>query len=729
MPSTNKLLQDGQKETRLTSWAKEPTVSQLRQDLLEAKSAHDSHVSQVNHWLNNLYVRGPAKIKSNPGFSSLVPKLIRKQAEWRYAALSEPFLSTDDIFNVYPVTFEDKQGAIQNGLILNNQFNTKLNKVNFIDAYVRAAVNEGTVIVRVGWDYRTQKVNEDVPVLEYRRDPSQLPLMQQLDQWQQNNNPQYAQLPPEIQQAHALYQQHGEPYSPVITGTETKTVEKVLRNQPTVQVCDYRNVILDPSCEGNPEQARFAIYGFETSMDELKKAGIYKNLQQINTNSASPLNAPDYTSADDSNFNFSDDSRKRIVAYEYWGQWDIDGSGTTKPIVATFVNNTMIRMEENPFPDKSIPFVVVPYLPVPKSVFGEPDGELLEDNQKVVGAVTRGMIDILGRSANGQTGIRKDALDVTNRRKFDKGQDYEFNANVDPRQAIFMHTFPEIPQSVQFMLGMQNAEAESLTGVKAFNNGISGAGLGDTAAGVRGALDASSKRELGILRRLADGMLKIGRKIIAMNAEFLSEEEVVRVTNDEFVKVRRDDLPGNYDLRLTISTAEEDNQKAQELAFMLQTMGNSMDPSMSQLLLADIARLRKMPDLAKKIESYQPQPDPLAQQKAQLEIKLLEAQIAREQAMAQQNNTSAMLDQARAATEQARTRNLNSDSDLKDLDYVEQESGVKQERDLQKQGQQAEANTKMKIVEQSMKHNHSLLQEHAKADLQAKTNKQPNPAS
>lgn len=41
----------------------------------------------------------------------------------------------------------------------------------------------------------------------------------------------------------------------------------------------------------------------------------------------------------------------------------------------------------------------------------------------------------------------------------------------------------------------------------------------NTATGVRSALDSTSKRELGILRRLSAGLEKIGRKIIAMNAE------------------------------------------------------------------------------------------------------------------------------------------------------------------------------------------------------------------
>ena len=61
---------------------------------------------------------------------------------------------------------------------------------------------------------------------------------------------------------------------------------------------------------------------------------------------------------------------------------------------------------------------------------------------------------------------------------------------------------------------------------------ITGAGA---AAGIRGVLDAASKREMAILRRLAKGMTEIGNKIIAMNAVFLSEKEVIRVTNKEFI--------------------------------------------------------------------------------------------------------------------------------------------------------------------------------------------------
>lgn len=682
----------------LTKWRNPPSLMNLKQDFEEAKPAHDSQVTQIDTWLDNYHVENKAKVNSPDGNSKIVPKLIRKQAEWRYPALSEPFLSTTDVFNVSPITWEDREGAIQNQLVLNKQFNCDIDKIQFVDDLVRTAVDEGTVIIRTGWEFEEEEVEEDVPDVEYRVNPQLAPMHQHLDQLEQESPSQYdTDVPDEMKQAHELYKENGVPIEPVILGYKTVKVLKTIKNVPTAEVCDYRNVFIDPTCLGNIKKARFIVYSFETDLSRLRKDGKYKNLEMINLDSNSILNSPDHNGPDNQhNFNFRDEPRKKIVAYEYWGFWDIDKTGIVKPIVVTWVGNTIIRMEENPFPDKALPFVVIPYLPVRRSVYGEPDGALLEDNQKIMGAVTRGMIDIMGKSANGQTGIRKDALDATNKRKFMKGQDYEFNANVDPRQAIFMHTYPEIPQSAQFMLQVQQMEAESLTGVKSFSQGVSGASLGDVAAGIRGALDAASKRELAILRRISAGVVEVGRKFISMNSEFLSEKEVIRITNDKFVTVRRDDLAGKFDLTLSISTAEEDANKAQELAFMLQTMGNNMDPAMSRMILSDIARLRKMPDLAQKIESYQPEPDPMQQQMQQLQMQLLQAQVASEQARAQ-------LDQAKAMTEQVKQAHIQSDADLKNLDFVEQESGVKQERDLQKIGEQARSQMGLKAIDSHMK--------------------------
>ena len=636
----------------LTDWKKPPTLEDLKQDLESANVAHKAHELEVDSWLRVL--AGEQTINAKRGRSKLVPKLVRKQAEWRYAALSEPFLSTDDLFNTSPATFEDKEAALQNGLVLNYQINCKIDKVAFIDEYVRTAVDEGTVVVRVGWEFEEgeRRVYEDVMEVQPVFNP---------DTGQPVVDPETGQV-----------------QSQEVKVGQTESMQVVtIKNQPVLTVCEYSNLVIDPTCEGDLEKASFVIYSFETSLSDLKKDGRYTNLDDINFEDKSVLSEPDYKiNSDDPSFTFKDKARKKVLAREYWGFWDINDTGIVEPIVATWVGSTFIRMEKNPYPDKKLPFVLVQYLPKRNNVYGEPDAALIEDNQKIVGAVTRGIIDIIGRSASGQQGIRKDALDVTNARKFERGEDYKFNATVDPRQAFHMEVYPEIPRSAIEVLQMQHNDAEALTGVKAFTSGISGQALGVTATGIRSALDATSKRELGILRRLSNGINQIGRKIISMNSEFLEDEEIIRITNEEFVAINRNDLGGKYDIKLNISTAEADEQKGSELAFMLQTMGNSMPAEMSQMVLADIAKLRKMPDLAKRIEEYQPQPDPVAEMKAKLEVALLEAQIANETAKAKENEVDVALKTAKTQTEQAKARSMHSDADSKDLSFVEQESGV-----------------------------------------------------
>lgn len=688
----------------LTDWKNPPTVAALQEDLQAAKRAHNDQTTKVTNWLNNLNVEGDAKVKTPKGRSKHVPRLIRKQAEWRYASLSEPFLNTYDLFDAKPVTWEDKESAKQNKLLLNHQINQKIDKTAFIDEYVRTAVDEGTVIVRVGWDFEEATETVTKPTFKFVPDDSMIPVFEEMIQLQEENPTAFMQdVPEELHQAMELTQAQGVPVRPVISGSEEVEETRTVKNHPTLDVCNHDNTVIDPTCLGKLSNAKFVIYSYETTKAELAKDPRYKNLDHIQVNDSSALADPDHEVEDNSDFTFVDDARKKVILREYWGYWAIHGEdGELVPFVASWIGRTMVRLEESPFPDKQLPFVKVQYLPARRKIYGEPDGHLLEENQKIAGAVTRGMIDTMARSANGQMAIRKDALDVTNLRKFQNGGDYEFNANVDPRQAFYMHQYPEIPASAQYMLGLQNAEAEGLTGVKAFSQGLSGEALGDLAAGVNGVLDAASKREAGILRRLANGLVEIGYKFISMNAEFLEDDEVIRVTNEEFVPIRRDDLGGRIDLSLSISTAEEDDARAKELAFMLQTNGPNGDPGEVRLIRAEIARLRKMPDLAKRIEEYQPQPDPLDQRKKELEIELLLAQIRETDAQALERQSDAALNQAKAG-------NTQSDTDLKNLDFVEQESGVKQERELEQHGAQANANMRLKEFEHTLKQEDTAL--------------------
>ena len=679
---------------KLTEWKKEPSLEDLKHDVENAKPTHHAHMAKIRKWLDNLHVEGSAKPQTRKGRSSVQPKLIRKHAEWRYSSLTEPFLSSEKLFTVSPVSWEDRPAARQNELVINWQFQNKINSVGFIDEYVRTAVDEGTVVVRVGWNRETVEEEVTVPVYGYFpvMDPAEAEQLQQAMQILGDDPSAAEQMPPELVESIRYSQENQGLFKARVLEHTQVTQEKVIKNEPTVEVFDLANLYVDPSCGGDPDKALFMALTWEATYAELKQYGDrYKNLESVNWTDSTVLGTPDHETTTPAEMQFRDRSRKKVVVTEYWGMYDIEGDGRLQPIVAAWIGNTMIRCELNPFPDGKPPFVITTFMPLRKSIYGEPDGELLEDNQRILGAVTRGMIDLLARSANGQRGMSKAMLDVVNRRRFENGEDYEFNPAVHPSNGIFEHKFPEIPQSAMQMAANQNMDAESLTGVKTYDQGLDGKSLGPSATAARGVLDASSKREMGILRRLAKGISRVGLKIIAMNQEFMSEEETIRLTNDQFVQVRRDELQGNFDMTVSIATAEEDNARANDLSFMLQTMGNNMDFNMTKMILTEICRLRRMPDLARAIEKFEPQPDPLAEQMKQLEIAELEAKVQKLQA-------EAMESQAKAQKALADARMASSKADLTDLDYVEQETGTKHLRDIDRISQQSEANTNREIT-------------------------------
>lgn len=668
----------------ITDWVNEPTVEVLKRDLELAKQSHDEQNSKISKWNDLLTISGSSKPKKVKGRSSVQPKLVRRQAEWRYPALSEPFLNSDKIFTVSPRTFEDLDSAKQNELLLNYQFDTKLNKVNFIDNYVRTVVDEGTCIIQVGWDRQTIKVQEEVPVYSYFpvEDPQDLQILQEAQNLRQSNPREYEEkIDDQIKASIEYTEQVGEPVMAELSGSQIVETEKVVDNKPIVKILDNKNVYIDPTCNGDFNNALFVILSFETNQAECLKAGIYSNLDKVNWSANEPSNDGEHNSLTEENFK-DDLMRRKVVAYEYWGYYDIHKDGNLVPIVATWIGNVMIRMEENPYPDGKLPFVLVQYLPVKRSIFGEPDSELLEENQQIMGAITRGLIDNLARSANAQQGFAKGMLDPLNKRRFENGEDYEFNPNLPPNLGYIEHSFNELPQTVIGYLQMLNSDAESLTGVKSFSGGLSGNAYGNVAAGVQGMIDAATKRETAILRRLAYGIAEVGNKIIAMNAVFLSDTEVIRVTNRQFIEIKREDIKGNFDLKVDINTVEMDQNKAQDLGFMLQTIGPNIDPAITFKILAEIAELKRIPSLAEELRNYRPQPDPIEEQKRQLEVQE---------------------EQAKVEFVQARSEKLMAETNKINIEATQLADGTAHQYDMEKQRAQANANQDLEVTKSILK--------------------------
>jgi hypothetical protein len=273
-----------------------------------------------------------------------------------------------------------------------------------------------------------------------------------------------------------------------------------------------------------------------------------------------------------------------------------------------------------------------------------------------------------------------------------------------------------------------------LTGVKSFSGGINGASLGATATGARGAMDATSVRRMNIVRNIAENLVKpLLRKWMAYNAEFLEDEEVVRVTNSEFVPVRRDDLAGAIDIDLSIATAEDNAAKSQELSFLLQTMGQSLPFDVTKHIMADIMELMRMPDKAERLRTFEQPQDPMMEQmkqlemmRLQMEIKKMEADIADKYARAAENEIDAKLKTQKVQVEANKARLLGSQADKLDLDWLAKESGADLEQEAALERLRAEARANEKLSLEELRHRSKMDQKtldmmKADKDREAKT--------
>lgn len=628
---------------------KNELLSRLKDDLKAADRLRQEWFNKIQDYRNES--EGRPYGNETKGKSKIVSKDIKKQREWMLPTLADPFLSSPDIIRCNPVTYEDVLAARQNELLLNTQFCRKFPRYNFMMKALKVLATEGTLVVQTGWDYEDEEIETMVEAVV----------------------------------------NHPETGEEIIAMTKEK-VTRVKKNQPTATVCRNEDIYLDPTCMDDMDKCQFVIHRYETDLSTLKLDGRYKNLDKVVEQEGAKYDYG-YLPQDHTYFKFNDQARKKMIVYEYWGNYDINEDGIAEPIVCAWIGNTVIRLSSNPYPDNKPPFIVVPFNAVPFQLHGEGLADVIGDNQKVKTAIVRGVIDNMAQSNNGQVGMRKGALDIANRKKFLEGRNFEYNGTPND---FWQGSYNQIPGSAFDVLNIMNNEIESQTGVKSFSGGISGNALGTTATGARGALDATATRRISLVRNVAENLIKpLMRKWMAYNYEFLEEEEIIRITNEEFVPIRRDDLEGNIDIDISISTAEDNSAKAQELSFLLQTMGPNQDFEINKLLMGEIARLSRMPELEKKIMAHQPQPDPMAEQakqlemaKMQLEIELMKAEIRDRNARAGENEIDAQVKLAKMETEKAKARKLASESDKIDLDFLKSNEGIdeanKRELDDQK---------------------------------------------
>jgi hypothetical protein len=581
------------------------------------------------------------------GRSEIVMKDIKKTIKTMSPSIIEPFVSSDTLINAKAVRVGTENIASYNSDILNYQYNNQFDKLEFITSISMILPKEGTVFVRTGWDFKEEVEKKELKGLGF----DELQIVQQTM----------------AQDVKNVVQEKD--------GSFTVSLEKrkTIKNNPTAVICKNESITTDPTAQSFKD-SKFITYEYEKSYSDIKKeSNIYdyqpitsEMLEQSGT-SRYPETAlggqraiDNYNSGVDYHFNFSEKSSRKVRIIEYWGEYDLDGSGTNQQIVCAWIKNTdtILRLDKNPYPDNSIPFVSCQYGFEPFTVWGMGLGDILGDGQQIHTAIMRGFIDNMSLSNNGQKFFQKGAIDYINLGKLQRGEKYIELNNLN---GMTDGTYNQIPSSSFNVYDMITKENELLSGANSQMEGIDSATIGRTASGVNQVMGAAQRHMVVIVRIIAEMYKDMFTKWASYNSEFLDDEQAFEIAG-QLAGLDKDKLSGDINIEMNINLDSMNSQKLQQINMLLQqsqTLGQAVPPMVIPLLVAEIFEGFGKYEYAKQIREYQPEPDPMQQQIQQLEMQKLQMEIAKLQAEVELTQAKAVESESKAIESQSRADNTD----------------------------------------------------------------------
>lgn len=689
-----------------------PTADGLKEVFLAAQNHASDQLQRVQRWEKlieaaNDSERNVGKVKKTR--SDITIKHVRKLLEWRYPVLEQAFLARNELFNPTGRDAMDAEIAKAHKKILNYQMNNEMDKVTFVARMVRAYLNQGTAIVHLGWKAEKGKPTYIAPVFEYDYVSNNTQTYSLLEQRYVEilntlaEQPQAeSSLPTHLVEGARYYDTYGKVMNVRITGfIEKQTEEEVfITNQPTLTVVNIYDVFAAPECKTNIQDSPYVIYRYLAPIYELEDNEDF-DTDKINWESVHAINSGTETTL--KSIYAQNDKRRQVEVFEYWGLHDVSGEGDIKSIKATWVDGHLLECIPNPFPDSKHPFYSAAYSPdsTLESFYGTSDAELAQDNQSILSAMHRGIIDIHANSAYGQRGVAKNVLDNVNRKKFLDGENFEYDANmVDPNSIFHTFEFPSINSSTMMYMQQINADSDALTGIKSFNEGISGNSLGQTAVGVSGVLSATALRESSIIGRLEDMLTKIAKRLMQLNVLYLDTNKIIQLAGVEGLAIKAASNP-SIDVKLDITNQTDDSIKAQEISFMLQTLGQSMPPQLVKLTLMEIAELRNLNRFRNTLDNFEiapPEPTQDELEIAALQKELLRAQIAATQGNANKSNSAADLDRVKATTQAEETNKTRAETEQIEVETERLVTGQDTEDKIRIISAQGESNAAASLI-------------------------------
>lgn len=565
---------------------------------------------------NELY-EGKPNENTPKNRSKLVMKEIAKQIEWTKPNITEPFLSTQNPIRITG-PLESRARIMQK--YGNMMFAGEFDRTTFMDKVSDVMIREGTVWLKHSWISVSSEVAESHTNISMER---LMGMSKEPDTIEQN-----------------------------LDGTFNVTFmnESIKKNKPHSEVLRNENVYPDPSARHREEMDFIMVRRYET-VSSLRATGLYSeevlnrltNESQQNTESSL---ANDRNNKDESygvDVSYKRENRSKIAIIEYWGEEDINGDGNTVPTLMEWAEKAEVylRMEENPMPNKEMPFDVAVYSSRPFSIWGNSLAFFLGDSQKVKSGMMRGIMDNLSNANNGQTFAMRGALDYVNFKRWKNGERHVI-VNKHPSEAFHEGNFNNLPPAIFNTLQMVDSEIEKLSGVQAGAPAINGGASNDGDS----QLTMAQQRMVSTVRNVSNLVSKMIKNWISMAEYWLEDEQIAEMfTESEAMDMNAFRDSGSTIIKMSVATEVSKMMRVQQLNMLMQqskTLEASMPPQQLNVLVAEMYEMFDMYDQAEALRTYEPPPPSEQELKMQnLEMEAIELANAKLQAEINELNSRA----------------------------------------------------------------------------------------
>ena len=353
--------------------------------------------------------------------------------------------------------------------------------------------------------------------------------------------------------------------------------EIVVWDDPWFEHIDLFDFYPDPDGK-SIEDMKWCIHRSFASLEELKGAGIYSNLDEVQELGA-------YSGDRGIDLRLSEIGRgggrtsdKRSRPIEILEYWEDDR------VVAIANRAVVIRDEENPYWHMQKPFIAMRDTPVPHEFYG-------------IGTVEP--IRYLQEEKNARRNQRMDNVTLALQRMFIASRNAEINpadlkwrpggviwvSSENISEAIQPITIPDVTaSSVQEEL-MIDRDMDDATGASEFARGHMPT-RGATATEIEQLAMATSARvDLKVRLMAYEGLRQIARHWVALNQQFMRQPRAIRITGrNEWITVRPEDIAGEYDFIPAAANVESFANRDKIRSDIIQVLGLSANPVDSQII-------------------------------------------------------------------------------------------------------------------------------------------------